>query len=114
MKTSWTHGDKPTVTILNEYRDALIVAHTGLGDLADWSIAQQRTSEARFVLLHTFRYLHFTSSGTISELDGTNESDINEDDSGAGVLDLDTLDWLVYGQLYLVTGVSVCIEDWAA
>jgi hypothetical protein len=114
MKTSWTQGDKPTATILNEYRTALIDAHDGLGDLADWSIAQQRTSESRFVLLHTYRYLHFTSSGTISELTGANEEEINEDDSGQGVLDLDTLDWLIYGELYLVTGVSVCIEDWSA
>lgn len=114
MKTSWVHGDQPTPTILNEYRTALIDAHDGLGDLADWSIAQQRTSESRFVLLHTHRYLHFTSSGTISELTGANEEEINEDDSGQGVLDLDALDWLIYGELYLVTGVSVCIEDWAA
>jgi hypothetical protein len=116
MKTAWTHGDKPTATLLNEYRTALIEAHDGLGDLAGWSIAQIATSESRYVLLHTDRYLHFVSNGQISDLAGTVATidDINEDDTGQGVLDLDTLDWLVYGELYLVTGVTVCVEDWAA
>lgn len=112
MKTSWEEGDDPTATILNEYRTALIEAHDGLGDLANWSIAQIRISEAQFVLLHTHRYLHFTSVGQIKALDGSNSQDINEDESGVGVLDLDTLDWLVYGQLYRVNGVQVCMEDW--
>lgn len=112
MKTSWTEGDKPTATLLNEYRTALIDAHTGLGDLAEWSLAQRQVSSARFVLLHTFRFLHFTSVGQITALDGSHAQDINEDDSGAGVLDLDSLDWLVYGELYRVNGVTICMEDW--
>ncbi len=114
MKTSWQEGDKPTATILNEYRTALIEAHDGLGDLAGWSIAQIRISEAQFVLLHTHRFLHFTSVGELTALDGSNAQDINEDESGVGVLDLDTVAWLVYGELYRVNGVSVCIEDWSA
>ena len=121
MKTSWTHGDKPTATLLNEYRTALIEAHAALGDLSGWSAASDNVYAAEetwpvvFVLLHTWRYLHFVSSGKIMELDGSNERDINEDDeTGQGRLDLDTLDWLVYGQLYRVTGVTICMEDWSA
>lgn len=114
MKTTWVEGDQPTATLLNEYRTALIEAHDGLGDLGGWSLAQIRINEARFTLLHTHRYLHFTSVGQIMALDGSNAQDINEDESGVGVLDLDTLDWLVYGQLYQVNGVSVCMEDWQA
>jgi hypothetical protein len=113
MQTIWNHLNQPSAGIFNEYRAALIAAHDGLGDLAGWSPAQERVSSSQFVLLHTWRYLHFTSNGKISNLDGSQEQDINEDDSGQGVIDLDTLDWLVYRQLYQVTGVSVCLEDWS-
>lgn len=113
MKTSWQHGDLPSATILNEYRDSLIAAHDALGDLAGWSVAQENISEASYVLLHTWRYLHFVSNGELLDIYSGNKVDINEDESGQGRLDLDTIDWLVYGSLYRVTGVTLCIEDWA-
>lgn len=112
MRTLWEHTDTPTAALLNEYSAALNDAHDRLGEVGGWSEAQERVSESVYTLLHTHQYLHFVSNGQISELDGSNETDINEDESGQGVIDLDTLPWLVYGQLYTVTGVSVCIEDW--
>ena len=114
MKTLWVHRQSPTPTLLNEYSAALNAAHDGLGNFAEWSVAQRRTSESVYTLQHVYRYLHFTSNGKIMELNDSNEQDINEDETGRGVLDLESLDWLIYGQLYKVTGVSVCLEDWSA
>lgn len=113
MKTFWQHGEQPTAAILNEYRTALIDAHTTLGDDGGWSEAHEKISEASFVMLHTWRYLHFTSTGQITDLYGNNALDLEENADGQGRIDLDTLDWLVYGQLYRVNGVSVCMEDWS-
>lgn len=113
MKTTWNHLDQPTPTILNEYRAALIAAHDALGDVGGFSVAHQNISEASFTMLHTWRYLHFVSNGVITDLYGANRVEINEDETGQGRVDLDSLDWLVYRQLYRITGVTTCIEDWA-
>lgn len=113
MKTLWDHGDTPTSTILNEYSTALESAHDTLGDLGGWSPAMEHNSEAVYLVLHTNRYLHFVSNGEITDLTGANVEEISEDEDGSGVFDLDTLDWLTYGQLYYVTGVSICCEDWS-
>jgi hypothetical protein len=108
----WSHGDQPTHTDMNLYATSLNESHSGLGDTA-LNVLYPAASEATFYLVHTQRYLHFMSNGKLQDPAGYGkETSLSEDDSGYGVLDLESVGWLTYGALYRVTGVSVCCEDW--
>lgn len=109
---TWVHGDRPTHTEMNAYGTALNEAHAKMGDVALMWL-WPKGSEATFTCLHTHRYLKFQSNGEIVDPTGASKSiSISEDESGYGVYDLDQIKWLTYGSLYIVTGVSVCCEDW--
>lgn len=109
----WSHGDQPTAALMNLYATALTEAHDSLGEGAVQMLAL-KLSEAQFCLVHAYRYLHFTSSGSLVDPAGLQqEVGLSEDgESGHGVLDLDSVGWLAYGALYWVTGVSACVEDY--
>lgn len=107
----WAHGDQPTAGLMNLYAAALNEAHASLGDAA-MQLLRLKSSEAEFSVLHTWRYLHFTSTGALVDPAGVeDEIGLSEDETGRGVLDLDGT-WVAYGAVYHVRGVSACIEDW--
>jgi hypothetical protein len=107
----WAHGDQPTATLMNQYAAALTEAHDSLGEYAIQPL-RLKSSEAEFSLLHTWRYLHFTSSGALVDPAGVaKEIGLSEDETGRGVLDLDGT-WVAYGAVYHVRGCSACVEDY--
>ena len=109
---AFVHGDYPTASKMNSISTAVTEAHTALGDYA-WNMAVAKASEATFHLLHTWRYLKFSSTGALVDINGAFPSiSLSEDDSGIGTLDLDSVGWLGHGMIYKVTGVSTCFEDW--
>ncbi len=104
------HGWYPTAAMLNPIADTYDAAHTALGDYG-MSPGCVKASSATFHLVHNQRYLHFSSTGAIEDISGAfPDVSVSESDTGVGALDLDTVGWLVYGQLYRVTGVSACLE----
>lgn len=109
----WSHGDQLTAAELNLYATALTETHDSLGDYAVQELTL-KVSEAQFCVVHTRRYLHYTSNGKLVDPAGLrDEIGLSEDGgSGHGVLDLESLGWLAYGALYWVTGVSACAEDY--
>lgn len=110
---SWAHGDYPTAAKLNAYRDDLNTAHGAIGD-AGLSLACEHKSSAEFYLTHNYRYLYWDSTGQIQSTDGTKTVGLSDPDTpgAAGQIDLDSIDWLLYGMMYVVTGVTWCMEDW--
>lgn len=104
------HGDTPTAALLQPIVDTLDDAHAALGDVR-LSPGCCKGSSAVFHLVHSQRYLHFSSTGTLEDIAGVfPDVSLSESDTGVGALDLDTLGWLAYGQPYRVTGVSACLE----
>ncbi len=110
---TWTFRDAVPAAELNKISTSLTEAHTLLGD-AGLNPLCRKSSEATFYMRHTHRFLHFASSGKIKDPSGIGEDvGISEDsDTGHGVHDLESVSWLTYGMLYLVSGVSCCVEHW--
>lgn len=108
--TRFAHGYNPTAVLLTPIVDALDDAHAALGDVA-LSPGCCKGSSAVFHLVHSQRYLHFSSVGAIEDIGGVfPDVSLSESDTGVGAVDLETVTWLVYGQLYRVSGVSACLE----
>lgn len=105
--------EKPTAAKLNALKAAFVSAHTLLGDTASETATPYEYGESvAWYFFHTHRYLHFGSVGTLQDISNTfPEVDLSEDDTGYGILDLDTISWLAYGQMYKVIDVSFCRED---
>ena len=105
--------EKPTAAKLNALKDALDAAHTLLGDTASEAATPYEYGESVvWYFFHTHRYLHFGSVGQLVDPSGIfPDVSLSEDDTGFGVLDLDTVDWLAYGMMYKVEDVSFCRED---
>ena len=108
---TWRQGDYPTAADLNAYVSDLTAAHNQIGDVGV-SMGCWHASSARFHLTHTYRYLYWDSVGQIESMDGTQTLGLSEPETGVGQMDLDTVDWLQYGQAYRVTGVTWCMEDY--
>ncbi len=108
--TYYAHGNYPTAAGMNAIADTYDAAHTALGDYS-LSPGCVKASSATFHLVHSQRYLHFSSTGALEDISGVfPDVSLSESDTGVGALDLDSVGWLVYGQLYRVTGVSACLE----
>jgi hypothetical protein len=105
--------EKPTAAKLNALADVIAEAYVILGDVGtEFPAEGQWGSGQVWRMVHVYRYLHFSSSGAIVDPTGVNpDVSISEDDTGQGVLDLDTVSWLAYGQLYKLTGISWCMES---
>ncbi len=108
--TYFNHGQLPTALTLNAIADALDDGHAALGDYGT-SPGCAKGSIATFHIVHSQRYLHFSSVGTLEDITGTfPDVNLSESDTGVGALDLDGVGWLLYGGLYRVAGVSACLE----
>lgn len=109
----WAHGDTDVTSAeMQKYSNSIcaIAAIAGSAKL-QWAVIAGQ-SEATFTVIHKARWLFFQSTGEIVDPSGVGESvSISEVDGTFTRYDLDTVDWLAYGQLYQVTGVSWCMED---
>ncbi len=109
---TWAHGDRPTAAQMNEYKTVLDGAYAAL-EGGNWQLPAEHMSESAFGLIHCYRYLHFGSTGTLTDIAGIYpDQSLSEGSDGHGVLDLDSLGWLNYGRPYEVAGVTWCQEDW--
>ena len=109
----WSHGGtNVSAARMNIYSTNQDIIDGLLGS-ASYSLASPSgQSEATFYLIHKFRYLWFASNGAIEDVSGVGEPvSVTEENSTFTQFDLDTVDWLFYGDLYKVTGVSWCAED---
>ena len=108
----FSHGQKPTASNMNAFKTVLDAANAALSG-GTIQLPAVHQSESAFGLLHCYRYLHFASTGTLTDIQGVYpDVSLSEDSDGHGVLDLDSLGWLNYGRPYEVTGVTWCQEDW--
>lgn len=108
----WQHGDTVTAADLNALSAGMNTARTLSGDATLHYLAQGAYGPgAVFYLIHTQRYLHFKSTGKLGNVTNTEETGLSTGDAEFGVLDLDGVDWLAYGQLYKVTGCEMACED---
>lgn len=108
----WQHGDTLPAADLNTLSTGLNTARTLSGD-AVLNVPTQAAygPGAVFIAVHVERYLHFKSTGKLSNFTGTQEISLSTGDAEYGVLDLNGVDWLAYGALYKVTGCEMCCED---
>lgn len=111
----WQQGDRPTAAQINEYKTVLDAANTALasGTGVPMQLPAEHIGEARFEILHVYRYLHFGSNGKLIDLSGAQDDvSLSEGENEVGVVDLEKLGWLAYGVTYQVEGVSWAQEDW--
>lgn len=114
MKT-FAHGDSVTAANLNAIDTTLDDAYARIGDVAYQALAPGADDDNNtFFFIHRYRYLYFKSTGEIASLDGTNTAGLSEKNDTFTALDLDGLNWLSYGQAYVVTGCEMACEDWEA
>lgn len=108
----WSHGDVLPAANLNDLGAALNTARTLSGDaVRNVATSGAYAPGAVFMFVHVQRYLHFKSTGKLQNITNTQETGLSTGDETYGVLDLDGVDWLVYGGLYKVTGCEMACED---
>lgn len=65
------------------------------------------TEGSFLTIFHTFKYLAFGSTGKIVDPSNVGaDVSISDPDTGFGVYDLESIDWLTYGMVYRVEGVT--------
>lgn len=97
---------------MQKYSDGLTYLNTAIGVAYNWAVPYSQMPDTQtYYLIHSQQYLVYKSTGRIVDITGTND-DISLDDGDTyNSYDLDTIDWLAYGDLYRVVGCSVCMED---
>lgn len=113
----WAHGDIPTGALMQKYADALnaIKAQT---DMSRWNAAgitgQTGTNDHIWTFVHVHRYLAYRGDGSIWDPDNPTENTVGL--SGVGnwyaTYDLQGVSWLYPGKMYMVEGVTGCLETW--
>lgn len=79
----------------------------GAGFNAEHSVHIAVTEGSCLVFFHTYPYLIFGSTGQIIDPTGFGSPvSLTDPDSGYGVYDLTGIDWLTYGMVYRVEGVT--------
>lgn len=70
------------------------------------------TEGSFLTIFHTFRYLAYGSTGEIVDPSGIGANiTVTDPDTGTiGYYDLESVDWMTYGMVYRVTGVTWCRE----
>ena len=113
MPTQWAHGDTTTEAKLDGYSTALNTIHGQLGDVVCQALTPAAEgSGARFFNVHLQRWLHFRGTGDLLSSDHVHSIGLSDVDNGWTALDLDGVEWLNYGEIYEVEGVTACCEDW--
>lgn len=128
----FSHGDFPTAANLETINTALVaiaeIASDGttpasgetlpqLNPAVYWNrekgeaFGSRVQTDSDYWILHRHRYLHYKSTGAIEDPAGTGTAVSLSNEEDFNVYDLDSVDWLAYGQMYKVTGVDFCMED---
>jgi hypothetical protein len=126
----WQHGEKPTATNMNKYRDSLNYLYESTSDgqhyvfAAKWRQYETRASDAHndgmaehnehsycsFVFLA--RWLFYSGEGRLYDYaDSANQVTLPNKDT-VNVYDLDSIPWIVPGMVIKVTGVKWAMVDW--
>lgn len=83
--------------------------NTAAGMSAELSVHSSTAQDSCLTFFHTFPYLIFGSTGQIIDPTGFGSPVMLSDpDTGYGIYNLESIDWLTYGMIYRVEGV-----DWA-
>lgn len=123
----WSHGDVPTAALMNAYSTSLTEIYNKLAGkrhcrgvkcrqwlsrtadtLFDGMVDTNNSYQAE---THLLRWLFYGGEGAIVSLDGTESTPLSNDGT-VNIYDLDSVDWLNYGQAYHITGVDWAMEDW--
>lgn len=79
----------------------------GAGFNAEHSVHSGVTEGSCLTFFHTYQFLIFGSTGEIIDPSGVGSSvALSDPESGYGVYDLSSVDWLTYGMVYRVEGVT--------
>lgn len=73
----------------------------------------EHADDIQFTFVHRFRYLHFYGSGKLVDPSGIGDDVSFQpiEDMDRGILDLDSVDWLIYGARYHVQFCAAAMED---
>jgi hypothetical protein len=106
----WSHGDAVTATHMNKYRDSLNAIYAKIGD-SNYNFAVPHGMSGIFV--HRFRWLHYSNSGVLMDINGSEDSMVNlsGDENEFDVYDLESVPWLQYGMMYRVDNCDMCCES---
>lgn len=113
----WQHGDQPTAGAMNLYSQDIISIYGVYGPVSfNVAIRSIRLEEFElrgpeyYTFLHRYRWLHYLGDGEISSMDGTNTNNLADTAGAVKVFDMTTVDWLAYGELYKVSGLTFACE----
>lgn len=110
------YGSRPKASEMQEIADTSTALYdTYAGQVGYRWLAQYRAAPGdTYVLQHVHRWLFYRSTGTLEDLNGLYDPvTLDENINGwFGMLDLNTVEWLVPGMVYEVVGVNAAFEDW--
>ena len=112
MARQWTHGDTVTAAYLNAYSTELTALHNRiLNTRIRMATPHQYGSGNIYWFVHRNRWLHFKSTGQIMNAGGTQQATLSPINDTYTSLDLQSLSWLAYGDLYQVVGCEMASEE---
>lgn len=102
----------PTAAHLNEISTSQAGLYAGwIGSAEEKLVKYWGGSGSLWYFRRTHRWLIYDSTGQIEDLSGENDPvSIQDPESGFGVKDLDTVEWLQPGEFYIVSGCAVAYE----
>ena len=131
VPTVSAHGDMPTAASMNKYSDGLNAIYSGLNSGKRYICAATKRqydtrasdthNDAMYaqealsycVNVHLWRWLFYKGEGALKNIAETEQTPLSNDNpGGTNVFDLDSVDWLNYGGVYEITGVTWAFEDW--
>lgn len=124
----FAHGDIPTAAQMNNYKNSLQEIYDILGGkYRSCAVAKRQfltkasdtlndgltdDTNSYFTNRHLWRWLLYRGEGAIVDMSNENEVSLADDTSANyNVFDLDSIDWLNYGGLYRINGVTWATED---
>ena len=112
MARQWSHGDTVSAADLNAYSTALTALHARiLSTSIRMATPNQYGSGNIYRFVHRNRWLHFKSTGQIKNAAGTQQATLSPINDTYTSFDLQSLNWLAYGQLYQVVGCDMASEE---
>ena len=109
----FSHGDFPIAANMNKISTGQVHIYEVAPTYAIQPCIKKLGTDDQLCITHRFRWLHYKSTGAISDPAGS-EDDVslpNPSDNWVNVYDLDSVPWLSYGAIYYVTGVDFACED---
>lgn len=102
----------PLAARLNEISNELIALNAIYAGAEIELMAQEADGPgSAWMFRHQHRYLLYDSTGQLEDPTGVNDPvTLSDPDSGLGILDLETVEWLAPGRLYRITGCQAAWE----